>query len=369
MAGLDVADHIPHEFARGKDVHPHDRPQQHGIGLQAPLPKGGGGGDLAPERRRLPLLLPPPENRDPDIDHRIPRENAAERPLADALLHRGQLLFGDVGPLLEPADDHHAPAPLRRLQDQFHMAEVFFLPQLLFKEALAFDAFPDRFAVNDPRLAHIDPGIEFPLQPVGDDFQMKLPHARQDRLGGLVVVLDPQGRILLHELVQRQGQLLLIGGRLGLDRQADDRLVKIDRLQQDGVLLVAEGIARGDLLEPHRGDDLPGACLLHALALVRVHLQKAGDLFPLPLGGIVKLVPRVDAPRIDAQIRQLPPFILHDLEGQSRQRLLVAARADLLPPGQRVGPGNGGNVFRRRQILDHRVQQRLHPLVAERGTA
>ena len=156
-----------------------------------------------------------------------------------------------------------------------------------------------------------------------------------DRLGGLVVVLDPEGRVLLHQFVQGDGELLLIGRRLGLDRQADDRLIKIDRFEKNGVRLIADRIARRDLLEPHDGDDVAGARLFHPLPFVCMHLQKPGDLLLLPAARIVEFVPRMEASRIDPEIGQFPPLILHDLEGQGRQGLLVAARPGLLLLRQR----------------------------------
>ncbi len=125
-------------------------------------------------------------------------------------------------------------------------------------------------------------------------------------------------------------EFLLIGGRLGLDRQADDRLIKIDRFQKDGVRLIADRIARRDLLESHDGDDVAGARLFHPLPFVCMHFQKAGDLLFLPPARVVEFIPRMEAPRIDPEIGQFSPLVLHDLEGQGRQGLLVAARPDLL---------------------------------------
>ena len=59
------------------------------------------------------------------------------------------------------------------------MTEMLLLPQFPFEEPLAFDALLDRFPMDDPRLAHIHAGVELPQQAVGDDLEVKLPHARR----------------------------------------------------------------------------------------------------------------------------------------------------------------------------------------------
>ena len=74
---------------------------------------------------------------------------------------------------------------------------------------------------------------------------------------------------------QSHGHLLLVGLGLRLDGHRDDGLREGDLLQDDGVLLVAEGHAHGRVLHGHGGGDLAGEDLLDLLALVGVHAQQA----------------------------------------------------------------------------------------------
>ena len=57
--------------------------------------------------------------------------------------------------------------------------------------------------------------------------------------------------------------------------------------------------------------------------------------------------------------------VVHDLEGEHRERRVVARLARRLLAGLDVDALDRRHVERRRQIIDHRVEQRLHALVLE----
>ena len=266
-------------------------------------------------------------------------------------------------------DNLDPASPGLRLQEEFHMAEMPLFPQLPLEQPLGFNTLLDRLAMDHPRFTHIHAGVKLPKEAVGDNLQVQFSHAGNDRLGGLIIVLDPQCGVFLHQFTQGDGQFLLVGRRLGLDRQRDDRFIEFDRFEEDGMGFITDRIARRDILESHDGDDVSGACLFHAFPLIGVHFQQPGDLFFLPAACIVKLVPRVEPPRIDPEIGELPPFILHDLEGQGGQRLPVAARPDLLLLGHGVHPLHRGDLFRRGKKIDDRVENRLNALVPQGRTA
>ena len=70
-------------------------------------------------------------------------------------------------------------------------------------------------------------------------------------------------------------QLVLVGLGLGLDGHVDDGLGELERLEQDRVARVAQGVAGGGVLQPHRGHDVAGEDGVLVLAVVGVHLQDA----------------------------------------------------------------------------------------------
>src|SRR6185312_15147472 len=76
-----------------------------------------------------------------------------------------------------------------------------------------------RFFVRDLRLTDARLDAELALQTVDDDLEVELAHAGDDDLTCLLVGLDPERRVLGHELLQAVAEFLLIALRLRLDRQ------------------------------------------------------------------------------------------------------------------------------------------------------
>ena len=102
----------------------------------------------------------------------------------------------------------------------------------------------------------------------------------------------PEGRILLLELLQRDGQLVLVGLGLGLDGDVDDRVGELHRLEDDRLVLVGQRVPGAGVLEADGRADVAGEHLLDLLALVGVHLQQAADPLPLVLGAVVDVAAR-----------------------------------------------------------------------------
>ena len=231
-----------------------------------------------------------------------------------------------------------------------------------------------RFLVSDLRLADRGLDAELALEAVDDDFEMQLAHARDDDLAGLLVGLHLEGRILGHQLLEADAELLLIGLGLGLDRERDDRLREVHRLEHDRMLLVAQRVAGRHALQADRRRDVARVDFLDLLALVRVHLQQAADALGALLRRVVDRRTGGEHARIDAEEGELTDErVGHDLERERGERRAVfrrtldqhgvrIVRIDLLV---RVDAGDGRHVERRRQEVDDRVEQRLHALVLE----
>src|SRR5438105_1995848 len=71
--------------------------------------------------------------------------------------------------------------------------------------------------------------------------------------------------------------LVLVGLRLRLDRDRDDRVGEAHRLEHDRRAVGGEGVARRRELQADAGGDLARHDLLALLAVVRVHLEDAAD--------------------------------------------------------------------------------------------
>ena len=266
---------------------------------------------------------------DPDVDHRVAGQDAGGEGLLDAGVDGGDVLLGD-----HPAGDlvHElvAAAGPGGLEGDDHVAVLAPAAGLADVAALdLLDRLADGLAVGHLGLAHVGVHDELAQHPVDEHLEVELAHARDDRLAGLLVGADPEGRVLLGQGEQGLAQLVLVGLGLGLDGHVDDRLGELERLEQDRVVRVAQGVAGGGLLEAHRGHDVAGEDGVVVLAVVGVHLQDAAD--PLLAASLVELT-TVDAlgqgARVDPQVGELADVgVGHDLEGQGGEGLGVVGLA------------------------------------------
>ena len=119
-------------------------------------------------------------------------------------------------------------------------------------------------------------------------------------------------------------ELVLVRLRLRLDRDVDDGIRELHRLEDDRMLIVAHRVARARVLEPDRGGDVAGAHFLDLLTLVRVHLEQTAHALALVLRRVVDVRARLQHARVHAEERQLSDErIGRDLERERRERRLV----------------------------------------------
>ena len=188
-----------------------------------------------------------------------------------------------------------------------------------------------------------------------------------DGLAGLVVGVDLEGRVLLGELGQAHGHLVLLGLGLGLDGDGDDRGRELDGLEDDRVLLVAEGLAGGGVLEADAGDDVAGEAGVTVNAVVGVHLEDAAKTLAVVLDRVVDVGARLGLAGVDADVGELADVgVGHDLEGEGREGLLGVGVTDV-GLALEVGAVDLGDVERAREVVDDGVEQLLDALVLVGG--
>ncbi len=186
----------------------------------------------------------------------------------------------------------------------------------------------------------------------------------------LVVDRHAEGRVFLGETMQRDAELLLVALGLGLHGHLDDGVGKLHALEDHGLGRIAQRIAGGHVLEAGQRHDVAGIGLLDVLAVIGVHQQHAADALLLVLHRVDQRGAGLHLAGIDAaEGERAHEGIVHDLEGQHRERLVVRRRARRLPAGLEIDALHRGHVERRRKIVHHRVQHRLHALVLERRAA
>ena len=178
------------------------------------------------------------------------------------------------------------------------------------------------------RLADVGLDLELALHAVDDDLEVQLAHARDDRLAGLGVGAHPERRVLLRQLLQRDAELVLVGLRLGLDGDVDDRVRELHRLEDDRLVLVGQRVARARVLEADGRGDVARQHFLDLLALVRVHLQQPADPLPLVLGAVVDVAARLERARVHPEEGQPADVrVGRHLERQRRERRVVVRLA------------------------------------------
>ena len=198
---------------------------------------------------------------------------------------------------------------------------------LLDVPALGLGFLADRLLVGHLGLAHVGFHGELPLQALHQDLEVQLAHARDLGLAGVLVGLDLEGRVFLHELGQAGAELLLVALGLGLHGQGDHGRGERDRFQHHGVVGVADRVAGGDVLEADRGRDVARVDLLDLLPLVRVHLEEAADPLALALRAVEHPVARLHVAGVDPDERELAhEGVGHDLEDEGAEGRVVLGR-------------------------------------------
>ncbi len=130
-------------------------------------------------------------------------------------------------------------------------------------------------------------------------------------------------------------------------------------------------VAGAGVLEADGRGDVAGEHLLDLLPLVGVHLQQPADALALVLGAVVDVAAGLERSGVHPEEGQPADVgVGGDLERQRGERLVVRGAAlDVGLVVQRQVALDRRDVLRARQVVDDRVEQRLHALVLERGAA
>ena len=120
------------------------------------------------------------------------------------------------------------------------------------------DLLRDLLAIGHLRRADIGVDLVGALEDVDLDVEMQFAHALEDGLAAFLVGRDAEGRILGGELRQRDAELFLVGLRLRLDRDLDDRIGEFHLFQDDRLLRIAQRVAGAHFLQARQRDDVAG---------------------------------------------------------------------------------------------------------------
>ena len=86
--------------------------------------------------------------------------------------------------------------------------------------------------------------------------------------------MHAERRIFRRQLVERDAHFFLIAFGLRLNRNCNDWRGELDRFQNDGVLIGANRVTGGDVLQANAGTNITRINLADLFALVGMHLQE-----------------------------------------------------------------------------------------------
>ena len=166
-----------------------------------------------------------------------------------------------------------------------------------------------------------------------------------------------EGRVLLGELGQGQGHLVLLGLSLGLDGNVDNGLSELDLLEDDLLALGAQGVTGGGVLEADASDDVAGTGVVTIDTLGGVHLEDAAETLALTVGSVDHVGAGLGAAGVNANIGELTDErVGHDLEDQAGEGLVEGRMTLDLRRCPGFGPGDGLDVDRAGQVVDDSVE-------------
>src|SRR6476661_1381776 len=371
-AGVDVTDDLAHVVLGRTDLDGHHRLEQDRVRLPDGLLEHHRAGDLERHLRGVDVVVGAVVERRTDTHERVAGEHAVLHGVLDTGVHRRDVLTRDTA-TGDTVDElvHRAVLGLaQRLEADLDLGELARATGLLLVRVVVLeDGTTDRLAVGHLRLADVGLDLELALHAVHEDVEVQLSHAGDDRLAGVLVVVDLEGRVLGRELLDGRAELLLVTLGLGLDGDLDHRVGEGHRLEHDLLVEVRQRVAGRRVLEPDSRVDVAGHGLLDGVLLVGVHLEELPDALLAALRRVDDARARADVARVDADEGQrAEERVRGDLEGESRERLVLAGctrQLDGLVAG--LVADHRGHVERRREIVDDGVEHRLHAAVLEGG--
>jgi len=147
--------------------------------------------------------------------------------------------------------------------------------------------FCDCLPVGDPGASNICLDPEFPHHAIHNHIKMQFAHPADDRLPGIFVHMHLEGGVFFRQPVQCIRHFVLICRGFGFNRDRNDRLRELDGFQDDGMVLVTQGIARKAFLEPQYRTNITGTDFRNILPPVSIHPQQATNSFTPAAAGVI----------------------------------------------------------------------------------
>ena len=362
-AGVQIADHVSNGVLGNAHRDQHDRLEQHRPGIGQRLLHRQRARDLERHLGGIDGVVGAVVEPHAQILDRVAGDGALLHGLLHALLDGGDESRGDH-PALDGVYELEPCARLERLDLDVAVPELATTAGLLLVAPVSLGRLSDGFLIGHARRLELDLDAEARAQPLDDHLDVHLRETGDDLLAGLLVAVQIDRRILLLEAPERCEDLVLVSLALGLDRERHHRRRQPDLRHLHRLVARGKPIAGFRLLELRHRADVTRTEVSRMTGLVALE----GDQRPNALLGVSARVEHlrvllddalVDAEQVDAPGERIGAgledvgehlFVLDRFERQL---------ADLEP----------AVLYRRRKILDDRVEQPVGAEVARRHPA
>src|SRR5438552_12753212 len=185
--------------------------------------------------------------------------------------------FRGITPPTTPSSKLEALTAAERPELEPRVAVLSAASRLALVLALRLGRALDRLLVGHLRRLQLHLGAELALQALDHHFQVELAGARDDELLRLLVAVDAERRVLLHEAVEALHDLLVVGLALRRNGEGDRRGRVGQRREDDRRLLVTERVARGHVFQLRDRHDVARDGRRHLRLLLTLELQRVAD--------------------------------------------------------------------------------------------
>ena len=301
---------------------------------------------------------------DLDADHRMSLRTFRQRG-THALFHRC-----DEAARHHATDDavvEHDKVVVARRHIQHHVRELALATGLL-------DQPPDdtghrahrRLLVGHAWRTHGHLGLPFAAQALDHHFQVQLAHAPDQGFTRFPVRFHTERGVFLGQAGQPLRHPDQVRRTRRLQPPGQHRRLSLDVLQAQRLRTAAQRLATDRILPAQYRDNVTGHGLLDVMGLVGLHPHQATDTPPLRMLRTGHRVAHLQGARVQPHEAQRAVLLVGDLEQQACQwtvRIRRQHHLALIAFG-----ADSRAIQRRRQVLDHGIQQRLDALVLERST-
>ncbi len=253
---------------------------------------------------------------------------------------------------------------------KFAVSVLTFTARLTLVHTFRVASLTERFAVSNLRRANVCFDFEFPQKSVNDNVEVKLAHTRDNRLTRFLVCIRFESGVFFGKLNKRQSHLFLSRFRLRLYGELDNGVGESHLLQNNGVLFVAQRVARSRIFQTNDCADIARINFGNFHTRVCVHLNKTTYALLFALRGVIHVGTCGKHAGVSSEIsKSANKGVGCNFKRKTSKRLAIGGLSLFLFSAVGVYALYVVYVDRGRKIVDYGVQKHLNALILIRRAA